>query len=286
MKLSFKVNAFPFERIFEKNGVKALSVCADVGELTASVRYTYSERPLELRGKVKVGDFAEIILLNHRIELYVNGRLTDEEWPMGDRLFEMGDAIESSAGVEVTELSEIPPEMPCVISRFENAEGWRPGEDVFVGDCMPYLRDGEYHVLYLKDRHHHRSKWGLGAHQWEHISTKDFKSWSVHPTAVPITEPQEGSICTGSWIRNGGREYLYYTVRTDGKTPAPIRRSISADGYHFKKDLDFGFTISDRYDTASARDPKVVRDENGLFHMIITTKLVKENRGCLAHYVS
>ena len=151
---------------------------------------------------------------------------------------------------------------------------------------MPYRRDDEYHVLYLKDRHHHHSKWTLGAHQWEHISTKDFKTWQIHPMAVPITDPAEGSICTGSWIREGGKEYLYYTVRRGDGIPAPISRSVSVDGYHFEKDTDFHFTLSDRYDAANARDPKVVKGEDGLFHMFLTTALLPENHGCLAHYVS
>jgi len=104
--------------------------------------------------------------------------------------------------------------------------------------------------------------------------------------AVPITDPAEGSICTGSWIKDGDKEYLYYTVRMGRGLAAPIRRSISYDGYHFEKDTEFGFTVSDKYHTASARDPKVVKGEDGLFHMFLTTSLVAEGKGCLAHYVS
>ena len=104
--------------------------------------------------------------------------------------------------------------------------------------------------------------------------------------AVPITDPTEGSICTGSWIRNGATEYLYYTVRRGRGIPAPICRSISDDGYHFKKDTDFGFTVSDKYHAASARDPKVIKGEDGLFHMLLTTSLLSEGKGCLAHYTS
>ena len=104
--------------------------------------------------------------------------------------------------------------------------------------------------------------------------------------AVPITDATEGSICTGSWIGNGDKEYLYYTVRMGRGIPAPIRRSVSSDGYHFEKDKGFGFTVSDKYHGASARDPKVIKGEDGLFHMFLTTSLISENKGCLAHYVS
>jgi sucrose-6-phosphate hydrolase SacC (GH32 family) len=104
--------------------------------------------------------------------------------------------------------------------------------------------------------------------------------------AVPITDPTEGSICTGSWIACGGREYLYYTVRRGRGIPAPIRRSVSEDGYHFRKDEGFSFILPERYDRANARDPKVILGEDGRYHMFLTTVLRKENRGCLAHLVS
>ena len=104
--------------------------------------------------------------------------------------------------------------------------------------------------------------------------------------AVQITDSSEGSICTGSWIRHENTEYLYYTIRMAHGFPAPIRRSVSSDGYHFEKDVNFEFVISERYHQASARDPKVIKDEDGLFHMFLTTSLINENRGCLAHYIS
>ena len=77
-----------------------------------------------------------------------------------------------------------------------------------------------------------------------------------------------------------------YTVRTTDASPAPICRSISEDGYHFRKDPSFGFTLPERYTGESARDPKVILGEDGLYHMILTTTLKKERRGCLAHFVS
>ena len=285
IKLEFKIEKMPFYAVSFANGRKGLEIQAYDGILTVSLQYSIKRQPLDLTCEIKNGDDVCVILLEHRIELYVNGVIMDEEWPEGDRLFDFEDAFVPDAEISVSEYVEDNTEAPCIISTFENAEGWYPGNGVFVGDCMPYKKDDEYHVLYLKDRHHHRSKWGMGAHQWEHISTKDFKSWNVHPMAVPISESWEGSICTGSWIQKGETEYLYYTVRKRGAS-APICRSVSKDGYHFYKDKSFGFTLSSRYDGANARDPKVIMGEDGLYHMFLTTVLVKENKGCLAHYVS
>ena len=179
--------------------------------------------------------------------------------------------------------TEVP---PSVTGSFEGIEGWCPGDGVFVGDCMPYSFGGRYHLLYLRDRHHHGSKWGRGAHQWGHVSSCDLVHWDVHPTAVGIDEQWEGSICTGSWIYQNGLHYLYYTVRTADGSPAPICRSVSADGYHFTKDKSFRFTLSDRYKSVSARDPKVVKDGGGRLHMLVTTTDLTLGRGCLAHLVS
>lgn len=287
IKLSFKLDELPCYAISHKNGRKTFEMQAFEGEMSFDVQYDYDRRPLRLSAKVKENDEVEVILMTHRIELYVGGLLIDEEWPKGDGLFELGDEISSTINnIRAEEYNEPVIDEPSVISEFENADGWYPGNGVFVGDCMPYRREDEYHVLYLKDRHHHASKWGLGAHQWEHISTKDFKKWQIHPMAVPITDSTEGSICTGSWIKNDDKEYLYYTVRMGKGIPAPIRRSVSNDGYHFEKDMEFGFTVSDQYHKASARDPKVVKGEDGLFHMFLTTSLIEEGKGCLAHYVS
>ena len=286
LKISFVLNEFPAYGISCKENRKTFEFQAFDGQIDLGVQYDFRRIPLTLRADVQAGDRIEAVLMPHRIELYVNGALKDEEWPAGVRLFADGDTIFSNLNVSVTEYCEAQEVLPNVLASFTEAEGWYPGDGVFVGDCMPYERDGEYHVLYLKDRHHHASKWHLGAHQWEHISTKDFIRWDVHPMAVPITDPSEGSICTGSWIRNGEKEYLFYTVRRGTGIPAPIRRSISLDGYHFEKDSDFGFTLPDTYHASGARDPKVVLGEDGLFHMFLTTALTESGKGCLAHFVS
>ena len=288
-KLQFEITEMPFYAVSLKNNRKTFEIQAFDDEVLVTVQYNFNRRPLNLQSSAKAGDNIEIVMMDHRIELYTNGELMDEEWPKGNCLFDRNDSFTPRIKIVATDYTEPDIVEPSVIGHIENAEGWCPGNGVFVGDCMPYTKDDEYHVLYLKDRHHHFSKWELGAHQWAHISTKDFKTWDIHPMAVPITDQSESSICTGSWIRHGNKEYLYYTIRKDfwyTRIPAPISRSVSYDGYHFEKDKDFGFHLPDKYDAAIARDPKVVKGEDGLYHMFLTTVLVEENKGCLAHYVS
>ena len=246
IKIAFEIKSLPMCVSSCKKDEKSLEIKAEPDSISIFLRYDWKEKPLILNGEIAVGDRVEVILLDYIIELRINGKTVDEEWPSGNALFTLGDEIKPDMGVCVTEYIQEETEEPSVLYTFENAQGWRPGGGVFVGDCMPYRRGDEYHVLYLKDRRHHGSKWGMGAHQWAHISTKDFKVWQAHPMAVPITKPWEGSICTGSWIQGNGKEYLYYTIRRSGM-PALISRSVSSDGYHFKKDERFGFTLSEKY---------------------------------------
>lgn len=286
LRLSFSISPKSSFYLARTEGQDALRIRITDGELICEIFSTFSDIPLTLRAPCTGGDRADLILMPHRIELWTNGTLRDEEWPAGDLLYTEGLPAEGALQVTARPYADRKEPLPAVLSSFENAEGWHPEENIYVGDCMPYTADGRYHVLYLKDRRHHKSKWKLGAHQWEHISTADFVHWNIHPTAVEITEPWEGSICTGSHIRFGETDYLFYTVRMADRSSARIMRSISTDGVHFSKDPAFCFTVSKKYDGPSARDPKIIRAEDGVFHMLLTTSLTEENRGCLAHLVS
>ena len=58
---------------------------------------------------------------------------------------------------------------------------WMPhGHNNWVGDVATFFHQGRYHLFYLFDRRHHESKFGRGAHYFEHISTPDFKTWTEH----------------------------------------------------------------------------------------------------------
>jgi len=276
------MNAFQFPIPNVAVRGEGFALTPDHGTLTLELFYDFREKPLILTAAGAKNE-AALIILHHRIELYADGILADEEWPCGAPVFDGDTLCKALGGTAFT--PDAPSEPPAVTGTLINAEGWHPGGGVFVGDCMPYTDGGRYHVLYLKDRHHHRSKWGFGAHQWEHISTADFSEWQMHPMAVAIDDPTEGSICTGSWMRVGDTHYLYYTVRMTDGSPAPIRRSVSHDGWHFHKDADFGFTLSERYHRPSARDPKLIRADDG-WHMLVTTSETASGRGALAHLIS
>jgi hypothetical protein len=102
--------------------------------------------------------------------------------------------------------------------------------------------DGTLHLFYLHDRRQHHSKWGLGAHQFAHMSTRDLVHWTRHPLAVPITRQAEPAIGTGGVFFHDGRFYASYTdcgarVSWPGKTAntAGVFLASSADGVAFEK---------------------------------------------------
>ncbi len=108
IKLSFKLDELPCYAISHKNGRKTFEMQAFDGEMSFDVQYDYDRRPLRLSANVKENDAVEVILMTHRIELYVGGTLIDEEWPKGNRLFELGDELSSTINIRAILLSCFP----------------------------------------------------------------------------------------------------------------------------------------------------------------------------------
>lgn len=226
--------------------------------------------------------------LGYSVSLWADGEKADEEWPIG--------ALPAGNWNLNTTCDEVRPEFapPCI--RTPAARTGLSGPMQFfgylsdhagVGDCMPFARNGRYCLYYLFDRRGHKSKAGLGAHQWAQISSDDLRTWTVHPLAIPIGEQWEGSICTGSLIRKDDLIYAFYAVRMTDGSPARLSWAISADGERFEKSGEY-FTLTEPYESVSARDPMVFQDGTGLYHMLLTTSLLalKRHGGCLAHLIS
>ncbi|WP_308638265.1 glycoside hydrolase family protein [Paenibacillus silvisoli] len=242
----------------------------------------------------------------HLVELFIDGVLVDEDWPMGSvQLLENTDAQAYEGALEVkiwpyalteTERDGLIRDKQELESRRtlylgtepDSIQYWKPrGFNTGVGDCMPYFDGETFHIYYLFDRRGHASKWGLGAHQWAHISTQDLRSWTHHPMAVAVTEQWEGSICTGSVIKENEEYYAFYAVRAVDGSPARLTYAVSKDGIQFTKSETY-LSLSNRYLLSSVRDPHVFKDAEGVYHLLITTSLVDGDKqeGCLAHLKS
>ncbi len=232
------------------------------------------------------------------LELFVDGVLVDEEWPYGE-LYQFAAPFLIGAGyqngklqstfrgsmdyvalwnraLEDPEITQLAGGKECVAKRELEINGpvqpmpqyWKPrGYNAWAGDCMPFYHDGVFHLFYLFDRHHHGSKWGQGAHQYAHLSSKDLIHWEQQPLAVPIVAQWECSMGTCDCIWHDGVYYMFYTdcgsrceYKDKPQEGSWIFVATSTDGIHFHKDLK---------PLVSGGDCTVFRDPaTGLFHMI------------------
>lgn len=168
------------------------------------------------------------------------------------------------------------------------------GGNQFVGDCIPFYKDGTYYLYWLLDEGHHSALNGLGGHQWCVSTSTDLKHWEHHPIAIGIDEEWEKSICTGSVAFDGTQFYAFYATRliTDGnQVNEQLSYAISKDGLHFTKQKPNPFyTSAPGYSKRHFRDPKVFIDKEGTFHLLVSTETenytISEGRGCLVHLTS
>lgn len=169
------------------------------------------------------------------------------------------------------------------------------GNNLFVGDCIPYYHEKTYYLFWLLDSGHHSSLNGLGGHQWTLSTTKDLKHWTHYPVVIGIDEDWEKSICTGSVANNGENFYAFYATRlidSEGKVNEQLSYATSSDAIHFKKQKPNPFyTSAPGYNKRNFRDPKVIIDSSGVFHLLVSSSIEKDysidnNRGCLVHLSS
>lgn len=282
--LDFKVKNGEYVSL---NGEKTAAKIKYDGALTVELYYTYKDEPLMMRAAANEVDSARVILNAHSVALFVNGSLSDEEWPQDERLL-TPDSVFGGLDVGITEKPTDITVNPFDRRGIKTDEIRIPG--VNIGDCMPFSdgRDGRFHLFYLYDRHHHASKWKLGGHNWAHLSTADLRTWDEHPVAVGITEDFEGSICTGSVYADEKDGlplyYAWYAVRMPSRVKRPLSFATSRDLIRFEKQPG-AIYLPDVYDAYTARDP-VVFFAKGRYHMLVTTSRTSDGSGALAHLSS
>ncbi|MDQ2718375.1 MAG: family 43 glycosylhydrolase [Bacteroidota bacterium] len=169
------------------------------------------------------------------------------------------------------------------------------GNNLFVGDCIPFYRKGTYYLYWLLDSAHHSAMHGLGGHQWALSTTTDLKHWKNYPIVLGIDEEWwEKSICTGSVVYSNNKFYAFYATRLinkEGKINEQLSYAISNDGIHFEKQKPNPFyTSAPGYSQRNFRDPKVVVDKDGTFHLFVASNKdsssIKGLDGVLVHLTS
>jgi hypothetical protein len=176
-----------------------------------------------------------------------------------------------------------------------NMQYFKPvGNNLFVGDCIPFFHNGTYYLYWLLDSAHHSALHGLDGHQWALSTSTDLKYWKQYPVALGIDEDWEKSICTGSVVYANNKFYAFYATRLinqEGKVNEQLSYAISDDGIHFQKQKPNPFyTSAPGYSQRNFRDPKVSVDKAGTFHLFVSSNkdssTIRGLDGALVHLVS
>ena len=162
----------------------------------------------------------------HRFQLTCGAR-TDFDFPWKDPIWPTG-AVARTLSPRVKSFAfDSPAKSKSAVADFF-ADGasvrgpiqfWTPEDhNAWVGDVAVCRFGGRFHVFYLYDRRHHKSKDGRGGHIFAHLSSADLKTWIHHPVAVPI-EKWWQTVGTGTPFERDGKLYLTYGWHTSRFMP-------------------------------------------------------------------
>ena len=187
-----------------------------------------------------------------RWTMYIDGELLDNDFALGYPVWKeqaswnIDPKYVTNAKIffPAAKPERIIPDKPDVMPEIQ---GWTPkGHNTWVGDVATFYKDGRYHVFYLFDRRTHASKFGRGAHYFEHISTTDFKTWTEHEAATPIEEQWE-SFGTGTPFMHDGKFCISYGLHTTRIYPKE-KTTLPAQWEYYNAN---GHTGSFHYDTTT-----------------------------------
>jgi beta-fructofuranosidase len=168
---------------------------------------------------------------------------------------------------------------------------YRP-EDGWTADVIPFFKDGEFKLFYLKDWRD-KEKYGEGT-PWFLVGTKDFVRYTEYGEVLPRggDAEQDLYIYTGSVIEVDGFYHIFYTGNNFhfpamGHKQQAIMHAISHDLIHWEKvPEDAFYAPDDKYEAHDWRDPFVFwNEEAGEYWMLITARLKEgpsRRRGCVA----
>ncbi|MBR2695183.1 MAG: hypothetical protein IKE69_13340 [Thermoguttaceae bacterium] len=263
----------PQYRVYATDSMFSAQAIATENWRLLSVNASFSEMTFD-RGRDRWHDIV-LRIDGTKLNLFVNGRLYDEDFILGDLIDGFGPI---RIGAEPDENGKITDRFqgqidtfalwdrplsyeeilfisggPCLADMRQltdlgdgaSLQYWIPPNNYSVGDCMPFYADGTFHFMYLLDKGHHSSKNSLGGHQWIQATSKDLIHWTHQPFLFEMENQEEGSFCTGSVFYHEGVYYAYYSDRAfeypGGDYTAQwimhgqLAMAISKDGIHFEK---------------------------------------------------
>lgn len=228
-----------------------------------------------------------------RWTMYVDGQLLDNDFPYGFPKWSARNTwnIDTKfiTKAEIFTPAITPEKRTKKPTLTSSVQYWTPpGHNSWVGDVATFFYKGRYHIFYLYDRRHHQSKFGKGAHYFEHISTTDFKIWTEHEAATPLEEQFE-CIGTGTPFVLNNQLCIAYGLHSerifpDNQTTRPAQiEFIRSHGYSGKFDKSSpgapaGATYAISQDATNfhktwvffhpSRNPSVYRDPDGKLKML------------------
>ncbi|MEV0848162.1 family 43 glycosylhydrolase [Streptomyces sp. NPDC049954] len=152
-------------------------------------------------------------------------------------------------------------------------------DDGWVGDVIPFERDGALHLFYL----HEQREVPKPGTSWSLISTSDLLHVVDEGTALPHGGAGEADFnaYTGSVVRDDeGVQHLFYTGQNpairgaDGKPVQVVMHATSTGSLtSWTKHPEHTFGAPEGYESADWRDPFVFFDESrGVWRMLIAAR--------------
>lgn len=165
---------------------------------------------------------------------------------------------------------------------YKPANGW-------VGDIIPFFKDGEYKLFYIHDFRNNPPC--DGSLPWYLLGTKNFVDFTEYGEAIPCgnkTE-QDAWVCTGSVIETDGLYHIFYTgmMNVPEHMPQAVMHAVSKDFVNWRKHPeDTFFADTSLYEKFDWRDPFVFyNDEEKCWNMLVTAKCksgLDSRTGCIA----
>ncbi len=158
-------------------------------------------------------------------QILADGIVMDRDFPMGIPCHIYAEHISCSITSEAihdwmwtNDLSGIQRD-EVIYHQKGNGQFYTPyGFNTWVGDVALYYWQERFHVFYLYDRRHHRSKRGKGAHEFWHMSSSDLRDWIDHGPVFELDE-QWQTVGTGNAFEFDGKLHLSFGLHTERVKP-------------------------------------------------------------------
>lgn len=146
-----------------------------------------------------------------------------------------------------------------------------PGHNTNAGDVSNFFRDGVYHAIYFLDRHHHRNRWGGGAHYFHQLTSTDLVNWIDHGPLFELTAQWE-SVGTGTMFFHRGKYYFAFGWHTGRVVPQERTASPMMSDYFAKHHKMHVFDYSELGDLTPSGASYAVSDDG--IHFAKSGKLI------------